>query len=405
VIGRAGTTLTGATTARSDDVGPGSGPAASVAPRWPTRPEWRTAVLYVLATRAGLLLAAWLAAWLLAGTQGRISPGLGIWRRWDADIYAKIAEFGYAGAGAEPWSEAFPPLWPLLLRAVSGLGPSPTVAALGLTTLASIVAVAYLIRLVDEEVPAAGSGPTTGRRAALYLLLFPTAVFLVAGYSEALFLAGAVPAFREARRGRWPRAAAFAAVAVGARWVGLFLLLGLAVELLRQRPGRAATLRAGTALAAATAPILGFVAWLWATRGDPLYFLAAQNHGWGRTVVGPIDAFRTTWHTWSGDYASNILLAWRIEIVAAGVGIALVLVLLRRREWGYATYAGATLAVMLTSSWYYSIPRILLTLFPLVVLLARWTSGRPGRHEVVVAVLAPLATLGAIVFTRGAWFF
>lgn len=386
----------------------------SEAPRWPTRSEWRTATVLVVATRVAFWLVAWLAQWLLAGGSGRLALGVTHWRRWDADIYVKIAERGYAGPGAEPWSEAFLPGWPLLLRGAARLGIPTTVAALALTTLACVVAVAYLIRLVDEERPdggdVGGADDGVGRRAALYLLLFPTAVFLVAGYSEALFLAGAVPAFREARRGRWTRVALPAAVAMAARWTGLFLLVGLAVELAlqlwRHRDDRVQRAAAGVgALVAGVLPAAAFATWLRATRGDPLYFLTAQREGWGRAFVGPVDSFRATWATWAGDYPSSILITWRLEIVAALLGVALVVVLVRRREWSFAAYAVATLAVMLTSSWYYSVPRALLVLFPAVIVLADLTRRRPVLHEVALVVLAPLATLGVVVFTRGGWFF
>ena len=95
-------------------------------------------------------------------------------------------------------------------------------------------------RLAEEEIGrgAGLAGPHetngAGRRASLYLLFFPTAVFLVAPYSESLFLAGAIPAFYYARRKRWIMAGMFAAVAMGARAAGIFLLFGLLVEFVRQ---------------------------------------------------------------------------------------------------------------------------------------------------------------------------
>jgi hypothetical protein len=59
----------------------------------------------------------------------------------------------------------------------------------------------------------------------------------------------------------------------------------------------------------------------------------------------------------------------------------------------------------MTSSWYFSIPRILLTLFPMVLLLAGWTLNNDRRHESTILVMASLAALGVVVFTQGIWFF
>jgi hypothetical protein len=87
------------------------------------------------------------------------------------------------------------------------------------------------------------------------------------------------------------------------------------------------------------------------------------------------------------------------------VGVFFLVWALRKKEWGYATYMAATLAALMTSSWYFSIPRILLTLFPMVLFLAGWTLNNDRRHESTILVMAPLAALGVVVFTQGIWFF
>ena len=76
-----------------------------------------------------------------------------------------------------------------------------------------------------------------------------------------------------------------------------------------------------------------------------------------------------------------------------------------KREWGYAAYMGIFMVALMTSTWYFSIPRMLLSFFPVMLLMAHATEGRPLRHEMTLVVLAPVATLGVILFTRGAWFY
>lgn len=381
----------------------GESPANSDIPAPPDRwTPWRWAVAVALATRVAFLTVAWAAAWLLStGTQGRLTEGfLGMWSRWDGTILLRIAERGYTPQG-DPHATAFFPLFPLLVRGFSHLGFSPLVAAMTINTAATIVALAFLYRLAEEEL-----GPGAGRRAALYLALFPTAVFLIAPYTEPLFLAGAIPAFYFARRGRWEWVGLPAAVAMGARFAGVFLLIGLAVEFLRRRDFTAKrAARAAAALAVGALPLLAYALYLSRTRGDAFYFFTDQRLGWGRQYVGLRESFLATWRTWNGGYPTNWIFAWRVEILAALVGVGLAVWAIAKREWGYAAFIAGMMAVLVTSTWYYSIPRMLLSLFPAPLFLAGVTRRSAARHEIALMILAPLATLGVIVFTRGAWFF
>ena len=266
----------------------------------------------------------------------------------------------------------------------------------------TVVALAYLHKLAEEE-----TGPGAGRRATLYLALFPTAVFLVAPYTEALFLAGAVPAFYYARRRRWHLVGLPAMVAMGARFAGVFLLLGLAGELFRQRRrSRGVVIRAGAAIAAGALPLLFYSAYLAQVKDDAFHFVTDQREGWGRELTNPIAAFTKTWGISQADhYPSDWIFAWRLEVVAALVGVGLVVIAVKAGEWGYAAFMGSMMAVLLSSTWYFSIPRMLLTFFPAALFLARATRNRSELHEIALVLLAPLAALGVVAFTSGAWFF
>ncbi len=95
----------------------------------------------------------------------------------------------------------FFPLLPLIMRAAGWLIGDLMVAGVLVTNLALLLASLLLYRLVDEE----WGGPTAGR-AVWYFLIFPTAFFGSAIYSESLFLLGAIGALYFARRGYWETA-------------------------------------------------------------------------------------------------------------------------------------------------------------------------------------------------------
>ncbi|HEV3471958.1 MAG TPA: mannosyltransferase family protein [Actinomycetota bacterium] len=368
---------------------------------------WKQAVVYVAVTRLAFFMAAYATTLFFTSTPGATSADgfLNIWERWDARHFLAAAEHGWSGPQAlEARTAAFFPLYPLAIRGLVSVGANPIFAALAISTAACVVATAFMIKLAERDV-----GAGYGRRAGLYLLLFPTAVFLVAPYSEALFLAGAIPAFYFARAGRWMLAAIPMAIATSTRFAGVFLVVGLAVELFRQlwqkraeRPWSIA--REGVAaLVAATLPVIAFGFHLQGARGSFFQFRTDQLEGWGRDFVSPVQSFLATWNTRVGGYEANWIFAWRIEILAALAGVLLTLWALVKKEWGYATYMGIFIAVLMTSSWYFSIPRMLLTFFPAVIFLTEFAKDE-RRHELILLVFAPLATMGVIVFTRGAWF-
>ena len=370
------------------------------------RSHWVEALKLVVFSRLIYFAVAYLAISFLAPTEGSSDIGiLDMWTRWDATHFLQVAEFGYTDLRSDPHATAFFPLFPLLIHALSSLGVAPSFAGLAIAAAASVVAVAYLKRLADEEL-----GADAGRRAALYLLFFPTAVFLVAPYSEALFLAGAIPAFYYARRTRWLAAGAFAAVAMGARAAAGFLLVGLLFEFLRKRDfRRASVLRAVGAGVIALLPLLAYATYLGQIKGNPLYFFTDQRLGWGRELSSPIEALTNTYNATrssAGEGAlTNFIIGWRVEIVAAAVGLGAVGWALVKREWGYAAFMGTLLATLMTSTIYLSIPRMLLTMFPIVLFIADWSRADRRRHEWVLLPFASIAMLGTVIFTRQSWFF
>ena len=163
---------------------------------------------------------------------------------------------------------------------------------------------------------------------------------------------------------------------------------------------------AAAGLAGAALPVIAYAAYLWNVKGTPFYFFTDQREGWYREFTGPLTSFTETWRlAFNAQAPTNWIFSWRMELLAAAVGIGFFVWTLVRREWGYAAYIGATMGALMTSTWYFSIPRMLLSLFPIYLLMASWTLRDDRRHEYLLAVTAVLAALGAVVFTRGAWFF
>lgn len=390
------------------------------------------AVLWLYAlTRVGVWTTAYCTGRLFTGDgQARRAPStMSRWEQWDWGYYLHIARDGYFpapvpgavlanGAVTPDNREAFFPGFPLLLRAVHLLIPDWTAAGLLISFVSGAVAMLALARIAGPDdrpartpMPGPGSGSAgtpgdgsdTGTRAVLFLLLSPCAVFLAAGYTEALFLALALPCWLAAKRGRWPLAAALAAAATTVRVSGLFLGAALVVQLLTSGPLRE-RLRLLHWPAVSALPALVYAWYLHAHTGDWMAWKHAEERGWFRTFHSPWQAWQHTWdgafdHTQTTPYA----LLFQFELSAMLVGLALLCLLLRRRRWPEAVYVGLSLWALGTSYWYMSVPRASLLWWPLWTGLAVWSVRRPWLTTAYVCVAAPLMTLITVAFTSGRW--
>ncbi len=225
---------------------------------------------------------------------------LGVWTHWDGELYLYIAQAGYRPG--EITTQVFP-LYPFLVWLTSWL-------FLGNYILAGVVVsnlLAILLFILFYELIKFEYSARLGLRTVLYLAAFPTSFFLVACFSEGLFLSLAVGAFLAARRyHNWWLTGLLIGLAALTRNMGILLLVPLGWEWLRQH--RAALFEKNEAgkwrlqirwkelpllstLFFTGLPVLFFGGWLvanWIVLGDPLSFykgLARAN--WDRHLSWP----------------------------------------------------------------------------------------------------------------------
>ncbi len=161
-------------------------------------------------------------------TGGPAELFVGVWQRFDTLWYLRIATRGYSATASDIH---FPPLYPLLVKVLGTvLHNNYLVAAIAISNIAYVLALTYLYKLTAEMF-----STRTARRSALYLSVFPSSFFLIAPYSESLFLLFAVAAFYYLARKRWLLVGFLGFLAVLTRLPGLALFPPLLYEYLRQR--------------------------------------------------------------------------------------------------------------------------------------------------------------------------
>lgn len=319
---------------------------------------------------------------------------LGVWERYDACFYQRIAAGGY-----RPGDEgvAFFPLYPALTRAAATvLGGDLTLAGLVVSGVATVAALVGLQRLVARDF-----GPAVARRATLALALFPTAIFLFVPYAEALYLALAVWALYLARRGEWGRAAPLALLTGLARTQGVLLAVPLAWEVYRQWR-QAGDRRAWHAALVPLLPAAAFGAFFVFGRLASGLTLFQAEQAWGGGSAAP-----WTLLLHSGQYiVAHADVVEASNLLALGLAVALLAAGARRLPLTYTLYAVPQIAVILLReggrSPLMSASRFVLVLFPCFVVLALLL-GEGRRHRAWLLGSAALLTLALTLYVGGSF--
>ncbi len=309
--------------------------------------------------------------------EGLVSLLLGPWQRFDTLHYIHLARYGYE-AGTH--HTVFPPLYPLLIRVVDVLlGEQYLLAALLVSNLSAIGYLTVFLVLAEREI-----GSVDAERAQIYAALYPWAFFLLAGYSEPLFLLLVGLALWMGQRGRGWVSGLCSTLAALTRLQGGVLALLLAFEALRARKFRLWPLGADL---------------LWPVLPALASFFFLIGRAWAG--IEPISiTYATHWHhastfPWVG-MATNVrhMIAgtahptdW-FDFLVACLLIVLTVIAWRQLSPIYALYM--TLAVLFniphvrTPHPMCSVGRHSIEVFPVFFLLGRWGSRTPWLNRLIL---------------------
>lgn len=352
------------------------------------------------------------------GTRDVPYRSLNLWSHWDGEHYIGLALDGYL-SGEGNVSPAFFPMYSLVLRSFAELlgGPLTPAALSVFGVVVSVVTLFFALYFV-YAVAADGWGERVGRRTVLALAFFPTAFFLNSVYTESLFLAFSAGAVWAARvRRDLLLAAVFVALATATRNVGVFLLLPLAHEWLRDPGGYRWR---GAYLALAPAGLFAYMGYLWWRFGEPLLFYTDQSR-WGREATGPLasigGAFTSSFEEARGlafprevpgaGEAADYLLSFSdtLNLIFLLGAAALLTIGIMRLPWGLSGYAALTVLLPAffgtAQSPLMGFPRYVIVAFPLFIVLGTLLKNRLLLAAwVVVSAAASLALCALFVSWR-----
>lgn len=316
--------------------------------------------------------------------------------RQDALWFLRLATEGYR---IDDGSAAFFPLYPLAVRAVGLLpGVGPLAAALVVSNAAFLGSLIVMHALTRREL-----GDEHARRSLWLVALFPTACFLLAPYTESLFLLLSLLTFHFARSDRWALAALAGAGAAMTRSVGSVLIGALAVEAVRQwrHEGRAPLPRLAAAAAVAVGPLV-YLAWWEVAHGDMWAPLDAQRNWRPDGAAAPwVTVWRAIDHAWR--YGTW----WAFDLLVVAIAVVGVVLVARRIRLTYTVYAAGSLLLPLLLPFggrpLVSVPRFMAVVFPAVWGWSLAAARDRPPEAAIIGVSAALYGVVAVLFI-GWWY-
>ncbi|MFZ5366038.1 MAG: hypothetical protein ACOZBZ_01975 [Patescibacteria group bacterium] len=349
------------------------------------------------------------------------------WSRanFDGIHYLDIARKDYG-----IYQQAFFPVYPKLIKLISPfLMGRDLLAGLVISWVAFFVAIFLfykLVRLDFEE--------KIAKRTILYLLVFPTAFFFSAVYTESLLLILVLGSFYFARIKKWWLAGILGALSSGTRLVGIFLLPALLVEWVQQDEFKNQISKIKIAIQnlkrknifgfynlifhfsffifylfpilLISSGLLFYMRYLAINYHDPLMFLHVQPaFGAERVADKFILLYQVFWRylkmvaTTKAD--PLYFTVWLEFLTAFGFLGLLVFSYLKKIRLSYLIFAVLAYITPTLTGTFSSMPRYVLVLFPCFIAMAL------AKNKIVQILLFTfyflLLIISTIFFTRGYW--
>lgn len=351
------------------------------------------------------------------------------WANFDGVHYLTIMEKGYFGTGL---IQAFFPFYPALSKAMTLGFIDPVVASLVVSNL-SFIALLFVLYYYT----AFHTDTNQAKWLLIALLLFPTAFFFGAVYTESLFLLLVVASLWSAERRQWLLAGLFAALASYTRLVGIFLIPALFAELLQSQLALSVAKNPSisknsisqittqllsptfwltiirkrtTALIGIAMGSFGLLLYMWYLQNifdDSFYFYHVQSEfGSGRQeslISIPQVAWRylkilATYRPFDLKYVIFVQ-----ELLTTGLAYLLVLLSIRKIRWSWTLFALAALTLPTLTGTFSSMARYALVALPIYWFLSdKLANGHP-IWKIWLIVSGLLLLFNTVLFIQGYW--
>ena len=331
--------------------------------------------------------------------------------QFDSYHYLEIIQSGYGTVKSS--LPAFFPFFPESVKILSHLGIPVTWSGFLINFLAGYFACLFLV-LIAREFFKDKKGIDSN--VLIIFLVFPSAYFITAFYSEALFCALGFGAFYFALKRNWLLSCVLLGLVSAVRLPGLVFVAAVFVEYLSSKNFNLKSLDKNILwFLIAPLGLISYMMFLYYRFGDLLFFMHAYNYGWGYqrfspNIISTVSAQvgwlfnRVVLHQHSLSVGGNgivmsavFLFSW-LALVGAGVWAWV-----KKYPASFITLIFISAILFSLNSNLISVNRYILPVFPIYLLLADYFYHRKNAFYTYVAGSAMLLSLFAILFSLGHW--
>lgn len=329
---------------------------------------------------------------------------LGNRANFDGIHYLGIAKYDYG-----LYQQVFFPLYPRLMSWLGKYsGGHFILAGVVISWLCFGLGLLILFRLICLE-----WSKEKAKKALLYLVTFPTAFYFSAVYSEGLFFLLVVLAFYWAKKRNWFLAALAAALASATRATGIFLLPALIVEIWYQLKEKKILVKnfiltSGMLVLVCPLGLLYYMNYLRLKFGDPLLFVHIQaNFGAGRIMNKLILIHQVFWRylkmIFTCDRSTPLYFSVWLEFLTGAIFLCLLIFIFFKMRKSYFIFAFFSFFLPTLNGNFLSLPRFVLTIFPMFIALTLFLEKHPLLEKVYIILAIIFSIACGALFSRGYW--
>lgn len=306
---------------------------------------------------------------------------------WDGGHFVGIAQHGYS----QNFQYAFFPLYPILISGVNQFIQNYTISAVLISAVSALLSINILYQLLSVEF-----NKKIAERAVFWLLFFPTSFYFLTAYSEGLFFLLTVATFLNLQKRNLFLATIFAALASATRISGLAVVFALMAEVWIKYGIN----RKNWYVLLSPAGFLIYSFYLMQTTADPLYFITAERH-WLRSLSLPGAGFWETLQNLAREGANRDSLNSLVDLIFAVLGVGMAFRAFRFLSPSFSVYCLVSVLLPLFTPTLSSMPRFLLTVFPIFILLALVKNKIIFFTYQLISIM--LLSIFAALFINGYW--